>query len=171
MGTIGVVHRYVEKRDGALYQRCYECREILISNEFYRDRSASYGIKGTCKKCMKKKRLSESNKERRENDLLKKRIFYRNNKKKWHKYKNTSRKKSKNEIKNPTEIKKEKARRTLRHAVRDGCVIKPKYCSRCLRPFPRRLIHGHHDDYDKPLLVVWLCSPCHGEKHREGSNE
>jgi hypothetical protein len=27
--------------------------------------------------------------------------------------------------------------------------------------------HAHHDDYDKPLEVMWLCPLHHKERHRE----
>jgi hypothetical protein len=26
---------------------------------------------------------------------------------------------------------------------------------------------AHHEDYDKPLEVVWLCQPCHKQRHKE----
>ena len=30
---------------------------------------------------------------------------------------------------------------------------------------------GHHEDYGKPLEVVWLCKPCHGKRHRQINEE
>lgn len=35
-------------------------------------------------------------------------------------------------------------------------------CERCGR---RRRVQAHHDDYDKPLEVRWLCPPHHREWH------
>jgi ribosomal protein S27AE len=26
---------------------------------------------------------------------------------------------------------------------------------------------AHHENYDEPLNVVWLCQPCHKERHKE----
>jgi len=39
-----------------------------------------------------------------------------------------------------------------------------EHCGRAPTGFDR--IHGHHDDYSKPLEVVWLCQRCHGAEHR-----
>jgi hypothetical protein len=52
----------------------------------------------------------------------------------------------------------------LRLMVQEGKIIKPKACSECgtsCNP------HGHHPDYSKPYEVEWLCSVCHGKRHRK----
>ena len=58
---------------------------------------------------------------------------------------------------------KYKARQTFYLAVKNGKIIRPTSCSRCnsiCKP------HGHHEDYSKPLEVVWLCKACHAFTHR-----
>lgn len=54
------------------------------------------------------------------------------------------------------------ARSAVGNAIRDGKLI-PQPCERC----GEAVTHGHHEDYEKPLSVTWLCSFCHGERHRE----
>lgn len=54
------------------------------------------------------------------------------------------------------------------NALRDGKITKPNECERCGADWQ---LHGHHEDYAKPLEVVWLCAECHGARHREINEE
>ena len=56
------------------------------------------------------------------------------------------------------------ARSTLNYAVRNRDIARPKRCERCKE---EKTIHGHHEDYDRPLEVTWLCVGCHADRHRE----
>lgn len=56
---------------------------------------------------------------------------------------------------------KEKARRILQQAVRDGTVVRGN-CRDCSSV---EMIQGHHEDYTKPLEVIWLCPLHHKAIH------
>ena len=58
---------------------------------------------------------------------------------------------------------KQRARRALQYAVAKGTIEKPRNCQRCSKPVLAKLLHGHHEDYSKPLEVQWLCARCHFE--------
>lgn len=59
---------------------------------------------------------------------------------------------------------KSKAHHTLNLAVRRGVLVRPSQCAYCGEQKP---VVGHHDDYTKPLNVIWLCRKCHLQRHRE----
>ena len=59
---------------------------------------------------------------------------------------------------------KAKASAAVRRAVASGRIVKPTACSECGKC---GLIHGHHDDYEKPLVVRWLCPMCHSRVDAE----
>lgn len=61
-------------------------------------------------------------------------------------------------IRNP---EKAVARNAVNNAVRDGRIVKPDYCTVCGRT--NATLQAHHDDYAKPLDVLWLCFVCHRE--------
>lgn len=61
---------------------------------------------------------------------------------------------------------KEIAGGKLRHAVRTG-KIKKQPCERCGITVR---VQGHHEDYSKPLDVMWLCVKHHHERHKEINN-
>lgn len=60
---------------------------------------------------------------------------------------------------------KRAARISLGNAVRDGIVSKQP-CSVCGSTYR---IHGHHEDYSKPLDVIWLCPRHHRDLHKNKS--
>jgi hypothetical protein len=60
---------------------------------------------------------------------------------------------------NEIEYKKRRAMSIVAQAIKDGRLERPDACSNCGDRWCR--IHGHHEDYDKPLEVMWLCSRCH----------
>lgn len=68
------------------------------------------------------------------------------------------------------EIIKAKARGAVLRAVKAGKLIRPSTCSRCsvdpgTASDGRSRIQGHHETYDDPLNVVWLCYWCHQLAH------
>jgi hypothetical protein len=48
-------------------------------------------------------------------------------------------------------------------AIELGLFERPSFCEACGERSSN--IHGHHEDYSKPLEVQWLCSKCHREEH------
>jgi len=60
------------------------------------------------------------------------------------------------------EPQKRKARHAVSNAIRDGKLARGVECYFC---GSADRLHAHHEDYDHPLDVVWLCSSCHGKLH------
>lgn len=50
----------------------------------------------------------------------------------------------------------------IRYRIGTGALQKAA-CQNCGKPGR----HAHHEDYEKPLDVVWLCTKCHGSRHSE----
>lgn len=44
-------------------------------------------------------------------------------------------------------------------AIKAGELVRPKRCEECGKK--KRIIHGAHHDYGRPLDVRWLCVSCH----------
>lgn len=55
---------------------------------------------------------------------------------------------------------KRRARARVQQKVRRG-TLAPEPCETC----GSQKAQAHHDDYDFPLEVRWLCAGCHGEAH------
>ena len=57
---------------------------------------------------------------------------------------------------------KRNAQSKARRAVLSGLLVKPNKCSKCGN---KAKIEAHHEDYNKPLDVIWLCNSCHTKEH------
>ena len=63
--------------------------------------------------------------------------------------------------------KEHKCHNDMNNAIRAGKLIRSVICSNC---GSGGKIEGHHEDYDKPFDVVWLCIRCHNDLHMEGAS-
>lgn len=65
----------------------------------------------------------------------------------------------------------DRAQNLLEQALARGVVERQTHCSECgdsgtMRD-GRTSVQAHHDDYNKPLEVRWLCQKCHHAWHKE----
>jgi hypothetical protein len=55
-----------------------------------------------------------------------------------------------------------RAHHAVKAAIAEGRLVRPARCETCAEA---TYAVAHHDDYDKPLDVRWLCRPCHSRHH------
>lgn len=65
---------------------------------------------------------------------------------------------------------KNQARHAVHQAVANGTIAAPTSCEKCgasptRRDGKRGVQAHHHDGYDRPLSVQWLCAVCHRQEH------
>lgn len=147
-------------------KKCFKCKKSKDLSCFYKHSGMFDGYLGKCKECTKKDSIShrESKKEYyksydRYRALLPHRIMARQV------YQNSHEAMKKRLIgikkwqsNNP---EKRKAQIALNNAIRDEKIFKNP-CELC---GSIKKIHGHHDDYSKPLKVNWLCARHHLSVH------
>lgn len=149
-------------------KRCFKCGKVKPLDEFYRHPKTKDGYLGKCKECTKKdvhihrdKNPEKIKAYDRKRNNLPHRVKARKEYAQSPRGKKASSKTKKKWIeKNPL---KRLANQIVNNAIRDGRLEKQP-CERCGSTIR---IHGHHDDYYKPLEVRWLCPRCHTELHKE----
>jgi hypothetical protein len=133
---------------------CFKCYRSLPLSEFYKHSAMADGHLNKCRACAKKDVHIH-----RENNLDSIREYDRQRAKFPHRLlKNTNNtKRSRSQF-----PKKYAAHNAVNAAVRSGR-LERQLCERCgsLR------VHAHHEDYSKPLEVMWLCPAHHKERHKE----
>lgn len=149
---------------------CGKCDEVKTLDEFPRRPDSPDGLRGQCKVCcnVAGKRWREEHRDQISANHLR---WRNNNPERISKYRKAFR------LKNPAAVlagvmryqarhpERRAARRKVAAAVRAGTLVRPDTCSGCETPTGR--IEGHHDDYNKPLVVRWLCRRCHQDHHNE----
>lgn len=58
-----------------------------------------------------------------------------------------------------------KVRTAVDTALARKILVRPEVCESCNTIDENSVLHGHHDDYSKPLDVLWLCRSCHIKHH------
>ena len=117
-------------------KRCFKCGKEKNLNEFYPHKQMTDGHLGKCIECTKK-----DNKLHRESNPL---PIYET-RLRIHK-------------KNPTHYN---ANKVIEAALIAGEITKLSYCQGCGRTEDEVVIHAHHNNYQNPLDVIWVCPTCH----------
>lgn len=130
-------------------KECFKCKVEKPLSDFYRHSKMADGHLNKCKECAKK----DVKKHRRENDHVRGYDRKRGNRQ-------DSEYQREYRSKYP---KKYAAHRWVGNALKRGELTKPETCE-CGSSFA---VEAHHDDYDKPKEVRWLCAVCHKRWHAE----
>lgn len=140
------------------FKKCFKCLTVKSLDDFYKHPKMGDGHVNKCKECNKNDVTANRNK-----NLEKVRAYDR------------SRAKIPERIKANAEVNRawraEDSRRAVAHssvarAIRNGTLVRQP-CVRCNET--KSL--AHHEDYDHPLVVMWLCQPCHKQRHKELKTE
>lgn len=145
---------------------CNRCNVGKPLEEFYKHPKMRDGYLGTCKDChraaVRVRYLDKLTDENwREGELYRHRL-------KAQRYRDEGRKSDAEIIRRSHKAweernaEKKRANCAVNNAIRDGRMIR-KPCSVCGEPNAQ----GHHEDYSKPLDVVWLCRRHHADRHLE----
>lgn len=133
---------------------CLDCLGFFHLHELKKAKTATYGRQRLCLACDRKRGHIKYAKN--PNKICSQTEKYRKSEK--------GRKMTYQMLKRQREKypEKFKARHAVNYAVKTGKLLKPKTCQDCSK---ESRIEGHHDDYTRPLDVLWLCPRCHKAKH------
>jgi len=151
-------------------KKCFKCGVFKELKEFYKHAQMADGHLNKCKECNKKdakeNRLSKIDyytEYERNRANLPHRVKAREDYAKTESGIIASNKAKINWTNN--NLVKRSANLIVGNAVRYGKLVKPNNCESC--GIEHRRIHGHHDDYNYPMIVRWLCPKCHNKWHKE----
>lgn len=132
---------------------CFKCQQLKPLDEFYKHPMMGDGHLGKCKECAKVD-VRINRRVRLEYYSLYDAMRARLPKRKELRLKVSERRKK--EVPGYKE-----AHYAVTRAVRGG-LLKKEPCQMC---GSTKFIHAHHDDYEQPLAVMWLCPAHHKARH------
>ena len=135
-------------------KECFKCKTVKPLEDFYKHPMMADGHLNKCKECTK----SDSTENRNKN-LERIREYDRE------RAKNPERKAASVSISKAwrrEDPRRRKAHDAVSYAIKKNHLVR----SPCCRCGSERSL-AHHEDYDKPLVVIWLCQPCHKQRHKE----
>ena len=134
-------------------KKCSRCKAIKDFGEFHKDRSRPDGLEYRCKAC-----AAIHKRHKRLRHLEHYRAY---DKKSYVRYraKNLEKYRAREYAKDREHPERYKARQVVLRAIKSGKLIRPSTCEWCGSSSHR--IEATHGDYSKPLIVIFLCSPCH----------
>jgi hypothetical protein len=135
-------------------KKCFACQAILPFSEFYKHPQMADGHLGKCKSCHR-----EAITQNRIKNLERIRKYDRDRGKKPERKKAASLVSKKWRASDPRIMRCHNA---VARALKSGKLQKLS-CERC----GAMKTLAHHESYDEPLTVMWLCQPCHKQRHKE----
>ncbi len=136
-------------------KKCTRCEEVKPFSEFQKRKASKDGFTAACKKCLSDYDKSRSMLPHR---VKARREYSKTDAYKASRYQTTKKYRAKNK-------KKTKAHRKVQYEVSIGN-LSSKPCEVC----GNENSVAHHDDYDKPLDIRWLCHKHHKEWHEENGD-
>jgi hypothetical protein len=136
-------------------KECKKCHKKKNTLLFSKDISKRDNLTSYCKNCLQKSSIRYYYKNQK-NRCKKVREYYKNN------LEVRERVKELRVIRYKKFTQKDKARSIVAYAIKKG-ELKKLPCSVCNNPNTQ----AHHEDYNNPLKVTWLCLPHHRNKHRK----
>jgi hypothetical protein len=132
---------------------CFKCQVKKPLTDFYKHSGMFDGYLNKCKQCAKK-----DSRQYRESNLEKVRLYDRQRAKLPYRMELSTR---------LTKIwRAEDRRRTAAHNAVIRAIKANKLMQKPCEVCGNKEVVAHHEDYDKPLDVVWLCYSCHAKHHK-----
>lgn len=139
-------------------KECFKCGAVKPLTEFYKHKAMADGHLNKCKECTKK----DAN-EHRNNNIDKIREYDRRRGKLAHRL---ALRTEVNRAWRAEDTRRQRSHKAVGNAIKNGTLVRLP-CERC----GNEKSLAHHEDYDKPLDVMWLCQPCHKQRHKELKEE